>query len=368
MKKQRGRELGLDFQGISGNSNAITDVPGILVGQTTLTNSSSQSSLGAQSQVRTGVTAILPFGHDSEPRIAHAGMYALNGNGEMTGTHWIRDAGSFLGPICLTNTHSVGIAHHATTKWMINKYREAFAQNHLWAMPVIAETYDGVLNDINGQHIDEDHVLNALNSACAGPVAEGNTGGGTGMICYEFKGGTGTSSRSIEVGGKAYTLGVLVQANHGKRDWLTVLGEPIGPVMRDNLLFDKETGSIIVIIATDAPLRPDQLRRIAKRGAIGISRSGSPGGNNSGDIFLAFSTANARRLPQLDAPLQSMTHLNDECLDTIYQATVEAVDESIINAMLAAEDTPTFKPQGQLCQAINPEELVKLLRKAGKCR
>lgn len=368
MKKQRGRELGLCFPGISGSFNSITDVPGVLVGQTTLTEFSSQTSREVQIQVRTGVTAILPFGHDSEPKIAHAGMYALNGNGEMTGTHWIQDSGSFLGPVCLTNTHSVGIAHHAVTKWMINKYQDAFSRNHLWAMPVVAETYDGVLNDINGQHVDESHVLNALNSADTGPVAEGNTGGGTGMICYEFKGGTGTSSRIIEVDGKTYTIGTLVQANHGRRDWLTVLGEPVGRVMQDNLLLERETGSIIVIIATDAPLRPDQLRRVAKRGAIGISRSGSPGGNNSGDIFFAFSTANARTLPLLDAPLQSMQHLNDECLDVIYQATVDAVDESIINAMLAAEDTPTFKPQGQLCQAIDPEELVKLLRKAGKCR
>ena len=367
MEKRRGRELGICFPGISGSLNAITDVPGVSVGQTTLTKFSSQTPAEVQPQVRTGVTAILPFGHDSEPQIAHAGMYALNGNGEMTGTHWIRDAGSFLGPICLTNTHSVGIAHHAATKWMIDRYRNAFVQNHLWAMPVVAETYDGVLNDINGQHVEEPHVRNALNSADTGPVAEGNTGGGTGMICYEFKGGTGTSSRIIEVDGKPYTLGAIVQANHGRRDWLTVLGEPVGRYMRDNLLLERETGSIIVIVATNAPLRPDQLRRVAKRGAIGISRSGSPGGNNSGDIFLAFSTANARTLPLLDAPLQSMQHLNDECLDVIYQATVEAVDESIINAMLAAEDTPTFKPHGQLCQAIDPVELVELLQKAGKC-
>jgi len=343
-------------------------VPGVFVGQTTLNNFSAEPVGNAQPQVRTGVTAILPFGHDSDPKIAHAGIFALNGNGEMTGSHWIRDAGYFLGPICLTNTHSVGMVHHATTKWMITKYREAFARNHLWAMPVIAETYDGVLNDINGQHITEQHVLDALNSASTEPVTEGNSGGGTGMICYEFKGGTGSSSRMVNIEGSTYTIGVLVQANHGRRDWLTILGEPVGQTMRNDLILDKESGSIIVVIATDAPLRPDQLQRVAKRGAIGISRTGSPGGNNSGDIFLAFSTGNARGLPQLDEAHQSMRHLNDECLDDAYQAVVEAIDESIINAMLAAEDTNTIKPEGRVCRAIDIDQLVDLLRAAGKCR
>ncbi|MFU1476367.1 P1 family peptidase [Roseovarius sp. C7] len=368
MKKPRARDLGFEFQGITGPLNGVTDVPGVLAGQATVTNISADPADAGPPQIRTGVTAVLPFGHDSEPKIAHAGIYALNGNGEMTGSHWIRDAGHFLGPVCITNTHSVGITHHAATKWMIGQYSEAFRQEHLWAMPVIAETYDGVLNDINGQHVSEANVLEALNSANSGPVAEGNTGGGTGMICYEFKGGTGTASRVVEVGGQAYTFGVLVQANHGIRDWLTVLGEPVGRQMQEHRLLEKESGSIIVIIATDAPLRPDQLTRVAKRGAIGISRSGSPGGNNSGDIFLAFSTGNARPLPQRDNALQNMQHLNDECLDVVYQAVVEAIDESILNAMLAAEDTPTEKPQGHVCKAIDPEALTELLRRAGKCR
>ncbi|OUS03971.1 aminopeptidase [Rhodobacterales bacterium 52_120_T64] len=368
MKKKRARELGMYFQGIVGNLNCITDVPGLIVGQTTQNNFLAMNKDKSLPQVRTGVTAILPFGHDSDPKIAHAGMFALNGNGEMTGTHWIKDAGYFFGPICLTNTHSVGIAHHAATKWMITQYAAAFEQNHLWAMPVIAETYDGVLNDINGQHITEQDVLNALNSAKAGPVEEGNSGGGTGMICYEFKGGTGTSSRVIEIGGENYTLGVLVQANHGKREWLTILGEPVGKSMRNDLLFDKETGSIIVIIATDAPLRPDQLARLAKRGAIGISRTGTPGGNDSGDIFLAFSTGNARDVPNVDTPHQNMRHLNDGCLDDLYLAAVEAIDESIINAMLAAKDTDTLRPKGNVCRAIDPDALVALLHKAGKCK
>ncbi|WP_137113533.1 P1 family peptidase [Mesorhizobium sp. GR13] len=352
------RKLGWKMPGTTGPGNAITDVAGVLVGSTTL--------LEQQGRVRTGVTAILPTGYDRRAQVVHAGIHVLNGNGEMTGAHWIRDAGYFLGPICITNTHSVGIAHHAAVKWMISQYEQVFRDEHIWAMPVIAETYDGVLNDINGQHVREEHVLAALNSANSGPVAEGNAGGGTGMICYEFKGGTGTSSRKVKLGGKDYTVGVLVQANHGRREWLTILGEPIGNQMTDDRLFERERGSIIVIIATDAPLRPDQLDRLARRGAIGISRSGTPGGNSSGDIFLAFSTANRRPLPQLDEPLQSFAHLNDEILDDIYQATVEATDEAIINAMLAAQDMTTLKPAGKVCRAIDGAAVTEILRAAGK--
>ncbi|MBB6182238.1 D-aminopeptidase [Rhizobium flavum] len=284
----------------------------------------------------------------------------------MTGSHWIRDAGHFLGPICITNTHSVGIAHHAAVKWMINHYEATFADQHLWAMPVVAETYDGVLNDINGQHLREEHVLNALNNAKSGAVAEGNTGGGTGMICYEFKGGTGTSSRRVDIAGRTFTFGVLVQANHGRRDWLTILGEPVGMELRDHLLFDRERGSIIVIIATDAPLRPDQLNRLARRAGIGISKTGTPGGNSSGDIFLAFSTANNRPLPQLDTALQSSEHLNDEVLDIAYEAVVDATDEAILNAMLAAKDMTTLKPPGHVCKALDAEAVTQILRRAGK--
>ncbi|MCY0097041.1 P1 family peptidase [Hoeflea ulvae] len=285
----------------------------------------------------------------------------------MTGSHWIRDAGQFLGPICLTNTHSVGIAHHATVKWMITHYAEEFRQNHIWAMPVIAETYDGVLNDINAQYVTEGHVLEAISSAGTEPVAEGNSGGGTGMICYEFKGGTGTSSRVLHIDGSPFTIGVLVQANHGIRDWLTVLGEPVGSVMQDNRLMDRESGSIIVIVATDLPMRPDQLERLARRAAIGIGRSGTPGGNNSGDIFLAFSTANPQELPGCGAPFHTLEHVSDDHLDCVYLAAVEATDEAIINALVAAQDTPTFKPPGHICKAIDTGQLVRLLRSAGKC-
>ena len=358
MLSRRAREMGWKLRGKPGPFNAITDVPGVLVGSTTL--------IEPQGSVRTGVTAILPLGRSSEPRIVHAGIDALNGNGEMTGSHWIRDAGYFLGPICITNTHSVGIAHHAAVRWMIAHYANAFQDRHIWAMPVVAETYDGILNDINAQALREEHVLAALEGAASGAVPEGNIGGGAGMICYEFKGGTGTSSRQIVLGDVEYTVGVLVQANHGRRDWLTVLGEQVGQMLTDERIFDEERGSIIVVIATDAPLRPDQLTRLARRGAIGISRSGTPGGNSSGDIFLAFSTANARPLPQVDVPLQKLTHLNDEILDPVYEAVVDATDESILNAMLAAEEMTTLKPPGRVCRALDAEAVTTILRMAGK--
>ena len=348
------------FAGTPGPHNAITDVPGVLVGYATMIEGDGALVVG-QGPVRTGVTAILPRGRQNEMMPIWAGQYALNGNGEMTGTHWIKDGGYFLGPVCLTNSHSVGMVHHATSKWMIEQYSRQFIDDHHWAMPVIAETYDGVLNDINGQHVGEEHVFAALNSATGGAVAEGNVGGGTGMICYEFKGGTGTSSRRLTINGQIYTIGTLVQANHGLRDWLTILGVPVGKQMHDNLLMSEEQGSIIVVVGTDAPLLPHQLTRVAKRAAIGIGRGGTPGGNNSGDIFLAFSVANPQPvMPQAKAIMQ-MNVLNDENFDPIYAATVDTVDEAVINALVAAEDMTTLKPAGKLCKAIDHDELKRLM-------
>ncbi len=360
-QKKRGRELGLPFPGVTGRNNAITDVPGVEVGYSTLISGEGPADIG-KGPVRTGVTAILPRGKQTTMQPIWAGYYGLNGNGEMTGTHWINDGGYFLSPICITNTHAVGTAHHATTKWMINQYAEQFGKEHIWAMPVIAETYDGTLNDINGLHIKEEHVLQALQSAQSGPVAEGNVGGGTGMICYEFKGGTGTSSRAVEIAGEQYHIGSLVQANHGIRDWFTVLGVPVGKHLRDNQLFESERGSIIAILATDIPMLPHQLTRLAKRAAIGISRSGTPGGNNSGDIFLAFSVANAMELHQISQTKLNMTFINDEAFDPIYEAACQAVDEAIINAMLAASDMTTVKPAGKVVSAINHDELVAVMK------
>ncbi len=359
--KSRARDLGLPFPGEPGAHNAITDVPGLCVGFSTIVADRPEG------PVRTGVTAILPRGHERTPRPVWAGFHALNGNGEMTGVHWVNDGGYFVGPVCLTNTHSVGTVHQAAVRWMIETYRDAWTKHHLWAMPVVAETYDGVLSDINGLHVMDEHALAALRGAAPGPVAEGNVGGGTGMICYEFKGGTGTSSRRIAVAGRAYHLAALVQANHGRRDWLTVLGVPVGRhLMQDRLFAGHEQGSIIVILATDLPMAPHQLRRLAKRAALGIARGGTPGGNNSGDLFLAFSTANPIDLPQLSPPLLQMDFVNDEQFDPIYLAAVDAVEEAVVNALLAAEDTPTFRPSGKVCRALPHAALLDVMKRFGR--
>lgn len=359
--KRRGRELGLPFPGRTGEHNAITDIPGVGVGFCTRIEGNGPLVQG-EGPIRTGVTAILPLGRIPEPQPVWAGMYALNGNGEMTGTHWIRDGGYFVGPICITNTHSVGIVHHAAVRWMIRNYAEAWQSEHLWSMPVVAETYDGVLNDINGQHLTEDDALKALDSAKPGPVDEGNVGGGTGMICYEFKGGTGTSSRCLEVDGEEFVIGTLVQANHGVRPWLTVLGRQVGKSMMEDRLMDEEHGSIIVMLGTNLPMAPHQLQRLAKRAAIGIGRGGTPGGNNSGDIFLAFSTANRGPIPQLASGRRQMEVINDELFDPIYMAATEAIEESIINAILAAEDMSTLRPPGLTCRAIDHERLLEFFQ------
>ena len=356
MTKPRGRDLGLPFPGVTGQHNAITDVPGVEVGYRTRIEGDGPLRQG-HGPVRTGVTAILPLGRNPEPQPVWAGMYALNGNGEMTGTHWIHDGGYFVGPICITNTHSVGIVHHAATKWIITTYAAAWQNEHLWAMPVVAETYDGSLNDINGQHITEADALMALDAAAPGPIAEGNVGGGTGMICYEFKGGTGTSSRRLELDGDTFHLGALVQANHGSRPWLTVLGHRVGELMTEDRLYESEQGSIIVILGTDLPMAPHQLRRLAKRAAIGVGRGGTPGGNNSGDIFLAFSTANRGPIPQLSGPRRSLETMSDEVFDPIYLAATEAIEEAVVNAMLAAEDMTSLRPPDRVCRAIDAQRL-----------
>ncbi len=365
-KMIRARDLGLEFPGETGPHNAITDVPGVEVGFETLSHGEGPLVPG-QGPVRTGVTAILPRGRDREPRPVWAGVHALNGNGEMTGTHWIRDGGYLVGPVCITNTHSVGAAHEAAVRWILETYAEAFTDNHLWAMPVIAETYDGLLNDINGLHVTPEHAGVALDAAAPGPVAEGNVGGGTGMICYEFKGGTGTASRRVTIDGETFTFSALVQANHGSRPWLNILGVPVGRHLAEDRMIDGgELGSIIVVLACDAPMLPHQLRRLAKRGAIGIGRGGSPGGNNSGDIFLAFSVANPCRLPQLAGARLSLDYVNDEQFDPIYEAVVEATDEAVVNALVAAEDTPVLRPAGKVCRAIDHDRLIELMRRYGR--
>lgn len=348
--KPRARDLGLPFPGTPGPLNAITDVAGVAVGFTTLTDPAQK--------MRTGVTAVIPRpGREARPVMA--GQATLNGNGEMTGTHWINDAGYFLGPVCITNTHGIGAVHHGAVRWMIDTYAEHFA-GHAWAMPVVAETYDGILNDINAMFVTPEHAIAALQSAASGPVAEGSTGGGNGMIAYEFKAGTGTSSRRVTVGGEVFTVGVLVQANHGLRRWLTILGQPIGQRMPEGAFRSAEMGSIIVVIATDAPLSALALRHVARRAALGLARGGTPGGNSSGDIFLAFSTADIGPMPQKAGARLVREELNMDGLDPLYLGAVEAVEEAVVNALVAGVDVPVVKPQGKICRAIDTERLRQI--------
>ena len=341
--RPRGRGLGLPFLGETGPYNAITDVGDVQVGYTTLIEGEGALKVGT-GPVRTGVTAILPRGLNGPATPVWAACFSLNGNGEMTGTHWIEEAGFFDGPVSITNTHSCGLVHHAVVGWMTRGEGSA-PSKYDWALPVIAETCDSHLNDMNGQHVTEAHALDAIKSAMGGPIAEGSVGGGTGMICYEFKGGTGTASRIVEIGGERYTIGALVQANHGVRPWFTVLGVPVGKHLTNDTLWSREQGSIITVIATDLPLLPNQLKRVAKRISIGIGRAGTPSGDNSGDIFLAFSTANAGSFPapratffeEPDASLCQLSFVPGEVLDPVFLATIEAVDEAVINAILGSE-------------------------------
>ena len=324
-------------------------------------------------QICTGVTAVLPRGRDPRPRPVWAGQFDFNGNGEMTGSHWIRDAGYLLGPICLTNTHSVGIVHQAAVRFMLETHRAHFRDHHAWAMPVVAETYDGLVNDICGFHVAEEHALEALRGASTGPLPEGNVGGGTGMSTYEFKGGTGTSSRRIMMDGHVYTVGVLVQSNFGKRGELSVRGVPVGRLLPDDALQSglglPEQGSIVVLIGTDVPLTPAQLSRLAKRGALGIGRTGTSGGHYSGDLMLAFSVANPLEFPAIGQPQPrffATESLNDARCDELYGPAVDAVEEAILNALIAAESVPTFKPPGFTLRALDHEKLRALMGLHGR--
>lgn len=358
----RARDLGLPLKGTPGPFNAITDVAGTAVGLKTIIEERPRAGRGTP--VRTGVTAILPRASADTPSPIWAGIHRFNGNGEMTGSHWIEDGGYFVGPVLLTNTHAVGIAHHAAVKWMLRRYPETYGKSDpLWLMPVVGETYDGLLNDINGLPVTESDVTEALDSAEVGPVAEGNTGGGTGMICYEFKGGTGTASRLVEVAGRAFTVGALVQANFGIRDWLTVLGAPVGQHLTENRVFHDlgERGSIIVVIGTDLPLAPHQLTRLARRGGLGIGRTGTMGGNGSGDIFLAFSVGNQTPLPHKAGAFIGMEVVNDERLDPVYEAVVQSVEEAVINAMVAAKPMGGTRWDRALVSAIDHAALIEIV-------
>ncbi len=334
--KPRARDLGIPFEGTPGALNAITDVRGVEVGHTTLISGSGELKVGS-GPVRTGVTAILPRGKASSDSV-FAAWFSLNGNGEMTGTMWVEESGFLEGPIMITNTHSVGVVRDAVIAWQL-KHFEKMVQS--WGLPVVAETYDGYLNDINGFHVKAEHVFDALDHASAGPVAEGNVGGGTGMVCFEFKGGIGTASRKLGANQGGYTVGVLVQSNFGRRPQLKIAGVPVGLEITDNTLGQNfasptaEAGSIIIVVATDAPLLPHQLKRIARRAALGLARTGSVAGNGSGDIFIAFSTANAGA--QKSAGVAQLAMLPNEQMNALFEATVQATEEAVINALVAAE-------------------------------
>jgi D-aminopeptidase len=290
--------------------------------------------------------------------------FAQNGNGEMTGTAWLEESGQLEGPVMLTNTHSVGVVRDAVIAERVHA-GGADASGYWWSLPVVAETWDGELNDINGFHVHPEDAARALHEAKGGPVAEGNVGGGTGMICHEFKCGIGTASRRVRVGDRDYTLGVLVQANYGLRDSLRIAGVPVGQYLRNDRIYSdpnphaSDTGSIIIVVATDAPLRPDQLKRIAKRAGMGLARMGSYAGNGSGDIFVAFSTANAQALH--DQPVQQMSFIGNDHIDPLFEATAQAAEESIVNAMIAARDMRG--DGGHYARAISQPALVALLKR-----
>jgi D-aminopeptidase len=349
----RARDLGIPFDfGSPGRWNAITDVPGVEVGHVTLIEGDS---------VRTGVTAVLPRGKgESSREHCFGGFFSLNGNGEMTGVAWLEESGLLEGPVMITNTNSVGVVRdavigYAARRWGPKGYQE------LWSLPVVAETWDGHLNDIYGMHVTGEHAARAIDGASGGPVAEGNVGGGTGMICYEFKGGIGTASRVLAAPAGGYTVGVLVQANFGLRHQLRIAGLPVGRELREGLVYSKDTGSIIIVVATDAPLLPHQLKRLARRAALGIARTGSVAGNGSGDLFVAFSTANPKA-----GQAQGITPLEMLPLDRmgpLFEATVGATEEAVVNALVAARTLRGH--EGHEVLGLPHERVREILRRHG---
>ena len=330
--KPRARDLGVPFDGTPGPLNAITDVKGVEVGHTTLISGDGPLKVGV-GPVRTGVTAVLPRGKKSNDPV-FANWFTLNGNGEMTGTTWVEDSGFLDGPVMITNTHSVGVVRDAVIAWRI-KQGPPDEQGYFWSLPVVAETYDGDLNDINGFHVKPEDAIHALDTAHGGPVDEGNVGGGTGMICNEFKGGIGTASRVLNAKYGGYTVGVLVQCNYGQRDQLRIAGVPVGKEIPEHPTKNDDVGSIIVVVATDAPLIPTQLKRVARKVSLGLGRDGSYSGDGSGDIFIAFSTANPGAASTKG--VRQIAMMPNEELNPIFLATVQATEEAIVNAMVAAE-------------------------------
>ncbi len=366
-QEPRARQLGVPFEGDPGPLNAITDIAGIEVGHVTLIRGES----GARA-VRTGVTAVWPRGK-GDPYPVYAGWFSLNGNGEMTGTTWVKESGLLEGPIMITNTLSVGIVHHAVIRWGVRKAREAPAGRWLAALPVVAETWDGRLNDIFGQHVTEEDAMAAMEEARSGRVPEGNVGGGTGMVCHRFKGGIGTASRTVAVAGMRYAVGVLLQCNYGSRETLRIAGAPVGREISDLMPTAPEEaagarespwigrdGSIIVVVATDAPMLPHQLERMGRRVSLGLGRAGSVSSNSSGDIFVAFSTANREAAAEQEG-VGSMRALANDRLTPLFEAAVQATEEAVVNALIAAR-TMTGA-QGVTVHALPHDRLRQTLRK-----
>jgi len=362
--KPRARDLGVPLEGATGPLNAIVDVPGVEVGHRTLIEGAS---------VRTGVTAVWPRGkHSNDP--VFGGFFSQNGNGDMTGTHWLEESGFLDGPVLITNTHSVGVVRDAYLAWLVKNKRTPGTNvfdGGFYTYPIVAETYDGFLNDINGFHVKPEHVAEALEAASAGPVAEGNVGGGAGMVCYGFKGGIGTSSRKLPAAQGGYTVGVLVQCNCGSRRQLRIGGLPVGeeidaarPLAGLQHPYREDTGSIIIVVATDAPLLPHQTKRLARRATMGLARTGSTSGNGSGDIFIAFSTANPHAAGAKAATQVAM--LPNDNLNGVFEAAVQATEEAIVNAMVGAETMTGY--QGHKVTALPHDKLQEVLKKYGRLK
>jgi len=366
-QKPRARDIGVPFEGNPGKFNAITDVKGVEVGYSTIISGQGKNIRG-KGPVRTGVTAIFPRGRKNNP--VYANWYSLNGNGEMTGTTWITESGFLEGPLMITNTNSVGVVRDAVLKWYVkNKW---YNEDFWYTYPVVAETYDGFMNDIYGFHVQEKHAYEALDNAKSGLLAEGNVGGGTGMMCLGFKGGTGTSSRVVSVKDSTYTVGVLVQSNFGGKRNFTVTGVPVGKELKDTLNYEFKAppsyqpgdGSIIVVVATDAPLLPHQLKRIAARVPLGIGKVGGRGENGSGDIFLAFSTANPGAFQREN--FAKLDEFPNDLINPLFEATVQAVEEAIINAMVAAETMEGIN--GNKAYGLPHKELIAILKKYNRVK
>src|SRR5437867_9343878 len=362
-KAVRARDLGIPFEGTPGKFNAITDVPGLEVGYTTLISGEGKLEVG-KGPLRTGVTAILPRGHASLNDPVYAGFFSLNGNGEMTGTAWIEESGFLEGPIIITNTHSVGVARDAGIAWRV-RHGAADKTGYWWSLPVVAETWDGWLNDINGFHVKAEDVWHALDNAHGDMIEEGSVGGGTGMICYEFKGGNGTASRKIDIRiskdapPQSFIVGVFLQANFGRRPQLTIAGVPVGKEIPGEVYKD-ESGSCIAVVATDAPLLPNQLKRLARRVSLGLARTGTISGNGSGDLFIAFSTAN----PNVASPDQ-ITHdvqtIPNDLMDPLFAGVVQATEEAVVNALV--DNHSMTGRDGHRVEALPHDRLREILQR-----